>query len=125
MNAVMLLYLGGILHLFFLVFHLFFWRLFKWRKELRSLSAINKAVMPVMNICLMVIFLTNALISFFYQGELLTTSLGSAVLLSVSLFWFTRTVLQLIYFDNKKPISILLTVVFVIMFIIYLIPVAG
>ncbi len=65
-----LIIFGGFFHLGFVVFHLFFWRLFKWRKDLASLNFINRAVMQILNLCLIFVFLAAGIISIFYAHDL-------------------------------------------------------
>jgi hypothetical protein len=38
------LFAGGIFNLGFTVFHLFFWKLFDWKKDLASLTPVNRSV---------------------------------------------------------------------------------
>ncbi len=123
MSNSMLIFFGGILHIAFVIFHLLFWRLFKWKRDLRSLSPVNRSVMPVMNICLIIVFLTNALLSLLYTNELLTTDLGKIILLSISVFWLIRLVLQFLYFNFRTNVSIGLIIAFLTLTIFYIIPV--
>lgn len=114
---------GGIFHLGFAVFHLFFWRLLNWKKDLASLTFINRAVMQILNLCLTFVFLAVAFISFFYSTELVTTNFGQVICVLISIFWFLRTVEQIIFFGLKKRLSVILTILFIAGFIIYLMPV--
>jgi hypothetical protein len=47
-----LLIIAGIYGFLFAAFHLCFWRLFLWQTELARVSAINRGVMQVLNLCL-------------------------------------------------------------------------
>ena len=118
-----LLIIGGIFHFGFAIFHLFFWRLFNWKKDLARLTYVNRAVMQILNLCLTFIFIAVGYISIFYSNELLTTNLGRVILTAISLFWFLRTIEQIIFFGTKEIRSNILTIIFVAGFIIYLIPV--
>ena len=51
---------------------------------------------------LLVFYLGTACICFFYTKELTTTSLGSALLVFLSLYWFMRAVLQVQYFGFRR-----------------------
>lgn len=117
-----LLITGGIFHLGFAVFHLFFWRLFNWKKDLASLTYINRAVMQILNLCLTFVFVVVAYISIFHSHELAATNLGNVILVSVSVFWLLRLIEQIIFFGLKKRLSIILTVLFFAGFVIYLLP---
>jgi hypothetical protein len=97
----MLINIGGFLWLAFFVFHVFFWKLFDWKHDLVKLNKTNKAVMQVLNLCLMLCFLIFAYISIFQSDELLTTGLGKTLLIGMVLFGFFRAVEQVIFFDLK------------------------
>ena len=118
-----LLIIGGIFHFGFAVFHLFFWRLFNWKKDLTRLTFVNRAVMQILNLCLTFVFLVVGYISIFYSNELLTTNLGKVILVAISAFWFFRTIEQIIFFGVKEIRSNILTIIFIVGFIIYLTPV--
>lgn len=118
-----LLITGGIFHLGFAVFHLFFWRLFNWKKDLATLTYINRAVMQILNLCLTFVFVVVAYISIFHSHELAATNLGKVILVSISAFWFLRLIEQIIFFGIKKRLSIILTILFFAGFALYLLPI--
>lgn len=118
-----LITIGGFYHIALTVFHILFWKMFDWKKELKSLSRINRGVMQVMNLRLIYIFLFFSFISLFYTIELLTTTLGSVIIFGICFFWLFRTIEQLIFFNSKNIKSIIMSVVFFIGFSVYLVPV--
>jgi len=121
LSGVMIL-IGGFYNLGFAIFHLMFWRLFRWKRDLSSLTFINRSVMQILNLCLTFVFLLMAYISFFNTSELIQTNLGKALLVGFSLFWFLRMIEQIIFFGIRNLISIALTLVFLFGCVIYLIP---
>jgi hypothetical protein len=121
LSEVMIL-LGGFYNLGFAIFHLMFWRLFRWKRDLSSLTFINRSVMQILNLCLTFVFLLMAYISFFNASELIQTNLGKALLVGFSLFWFLRMIEQIIFFGIRNLISIALTLVLLFGCVIYLIP---
>jgi len=121
LSEVMIL-IGGFYNLGFAIFHLMFWRLFRWKRDLSSLTFINRSVMQILNLCLTFVFLLMAYISFFNTSELIQTNLGKALLVGFSLFWFLRMIEQIIFFGIRNLISIALTLVFLFGCVIYLIP---
>ena len=123
MNNNLLIMFGGVFHLGFAVFHLFFWRLFRWKKDLAQLTYINRAVMQILNLCLTFVFIAAAYLSFFYSVELISSPLGQAVLILISAFWFLRIIEQLVFFGLRKRLSVILTLLFVMGCIIYIVPV--
>jgi len=103
------------------VFHLAFWKLFDWKRELPKLKPVNRGVMQVLNLRLTYVFLVVAFISFFYADELLTTSLGKVILAATSLFALMRAVEQLIFWKIEK-IGVIFFVIFLIGASLYAIP---
>lgn len=121
--AEILVFAGGFFNLAFALFHLLFWRLFDWKKDLTSLIFVNRAVMQILNLCLTFMFLVIAYVSFFHRQELMNTDMGITLLIALSLFWFFRMILQIIFFGVKNTVSIIFTLIFCIGGILYLFPV--
>lgn len=94
------------------VFHLFFWRVFNWPRELRSLSLLNRAVMQILNLCLTFVFLAVAWIEFHFGAELATEPIGRALLLAMALFWTLRALLQALFFGLRHLASCAFILVF-------------
>jgi hypothetical protein len=107
-----LLLVGGFYHLAFAAFHLLFGRLFRWKSTLRLTTPLNRAVMRVMNLCLVFLFLFLAVASFFGRGLLLSEASGRWVLAFVAGFWLWRAALQAGFFGVRRPLSVLLFVIF-------------
>lgn len=122
MNTEVWILTGGIYCLGFVIFHLTFWKLFKWREDLASLTFINSAVMQVLNLSLTFAFFIFVYISLFHARELVTTSLGTSLLLLISIFWLLRAILQVLFFGLKNKVSLILFIVFIAGFVIYLFP---
>lgn len=123
MNSETAIIIGGIYNLAFALFHLMFWRLFRWKEDLASLTRINRAIMQVINLCLTFVFLAFAYISLFHRTELLSTSLGNTLLVLIFIFWILRAIEQIVFFGLRKKMSVTLLVVFVFGALIYLLPV--
>ena len=113
---------GGIFNLGFAIFHLMFWQLFHWKKDLALLTPVNRAIMQILNLCLTFIFLAIAYISFFHSAEMASTGLGKSLLIVFSLFWFLRMLEQIIFFGIKNKVSLVLTLVFFVGSVIYTLP---
>jgi len=111
--------------LFFAVFHALFWNKLNWKNQLKKMDPVNNAVMQILNLRIIFIFLFHSLLCFFFSNELITTPLGKAILIGSSLFWVGRAIEQFIYrrlLPILHPVSVFITVLFVIGSIIYLIP---
>jgi hypothetical protein len=117
-----LIIIGGFLWLAFFVFHMFFWKLFDWKHDLEKLNDTNKAVMQVLNLCLMLCFLIFAYVSIFQADELLTSNLGKALLIGMILFGLFRAIEQIIFFDLKHIRSKIVLLVALLGTTIYAIP---
>ena len=121
MNKVLLL-VGGLYNLGFVLFHLSFWKIFRWHEELRLISPVNRGIMQVLNIRLSYVFVVFAYVSIFHWEELISTPLGITILISISLFWFMRAIEQIKFFSLKDNRSAAIFIVFVIGCVLYLIP---
>jgi hypothetical protein len=117
-----LLIIAGVHSLLFAAFHLCFWRLFAWQTELSRVSAINRGVMQVLNLCLTYFFIAIGLITVADRAELLGTRLGHHLLLLLSVFWVIRLVEQFLFFDGKTWRSIVLSAIFLAGAVIYAVP---
>lgn len=96
-----LIQIGGVLWVICFIFHVFFWRLFDWRRDLESVMKVNKSIIQVLNLCLMLCFLIFAYISLLQTDELLSTSLGKSLIAGMALFGIFRVVEQFIFFDLR------------------------
>ncbi len=117
-----LILIGGFIWLAFFVFHVFFWKLFDWKQDLEYVTKTNKAIMQVLNLCLMLCFLIFAYVSIFQTEELLTTSLGKSLLIGMILFGIFRAIEQIIFFDLKNNRSKAVLLAALLGTTIYLIP---
>ena len=122
MDKTFLLDLCGIYNLAFAIFHLFFWKLFKWKEDFRKTSAGNRAIVQILNIRLIYIFLLMAFIYFVYPHQLIETELGTALLIGFLLFWVGRTIEQFVFLRIKSKMVTILTIVFFVGIIIHLLP---
>lgn len=117
-----LIFIGGIFNLLFVIFHLLFWKLFNWKDELKNINFINQNIMQVLNLCLMFVFLIFSYVSIFHTDEMLNTGLGFSLTLGIGIFWFLRSLEQVIFFKLKTLISRILLILFIIGTVLYGIP---
>ncbi len=112
---------AGVYNIVLGAFHILFWKipLFDWTHELNKISRVNSGVMQIMNLCLIVLFFFMAYVSFFHANELLSTRLGSTILIGFSIFWILRLIEQFIYFGIA---GYLFPILFAIGSIAYIIP---
>jgi hypothetical protein len=100
-----LIQVGGLYNIILVIFHLFFWRIFSWEQDLRSVSSLNRSIMPVVNLSLTFVFVIFAYISLVHSTELLTSPLGNSLLILIALFWLARSLLQVIFFKLDHWLS--------------------
>ncbi|KRB02613.1 hypothetical protein [Lysobacter sp. Root690] len=122
MTATTWIHLGGLHSLTFAVFHIAFWKLFRWRDTLRSATVADRAIVQILNLRLIYVFLGIAVLCFVYTDELQTTALGRALLLGMSLFWVGRTIEQFVFLRINRPMVHVLTALFVLGAVIFAMP---
>lgn len=113
---------GGFYNLAFAVFHLLFWRIFKWNTDLKQLWFLNRAIMQVLNLCLIWVFVIFGYISLFHANDLLSSALGRSLLALIALFWLFRAIEQIIFFRSKSWGSWAFFAVFLIGVLLYAYP---
>jgi len=113
---------GGLYNIILIVFHLLFWRIFNWKDDLPSLSFLNRAIMPVLNLSLTFVFVIFAYISLVHSNELLSTSLGRSLLMLIAVFWFARAMMQVVYFKLQHWGSLAFLLFFLAGAVLYGIP---
>jgi hypothetical protein len=114
---------GGAYTVVLIVFHILFWRIFKWPETLDSLSYVNKATMQVLNISITFIFFIFAYVSFAHSQELVSTPLGNSLLVLISCLWVFRAAQQVVFYKLKHKASVGLTLFFLLGAFLYGIPV--
>jgi len=119
----LIVYLCGFYSLAFAVFHIGFWKLFKWDKDLKRMRFPNGGIMQILNVQIIYFFLFVSLLCFAFPVELLNTQLGNVFLLGCSLFWLIRTVQQFIFLKSNSKVIHSLTVIFIIGTVLYALPV--
>lgn len=103
MDMRVVVWLGGVHSLAFALFHLAFWRLLDWPRDLRGASVATRAVAQILNLRLTYVFLAVAAACFFLTDDLLGTRLGRCLLGAMALFWLGRLIEQAVFlrFNNR------------------------
>ncbi|MGQ0835157.1 MAG: hypothetical protein ACT4O5_09605 [Gammaproteobacteria bacterium] len=105
---------AGLFNLAFAIFHLFFWRLFDWQKELPRLGISNRGIMQVLNLCMTYVFAVTASVLFLFPNEVAGTELGRFLLIAIAGFWLARAIFQPMFFGLQHPLSVVLLGVFIL-----------
>ncbi len=120
--GVVLVYVCGIYSVGFAIFHMYFWKLFRWKRDLQSLSPANRAIIQIANLRLIYIFLFVAAICFLFPIELLETSLGNFFLAGNALFWLGRTIEQFLFLKINHKMVHALTFLFILGIALFALP---
>jgi len=118
------LFFAGFFDIALFVFHMFFWKLFRWETQLKKVSTLNKGVMQVMNLALMVMFLLFSYLLFFEANNLIETSFGRTILIGIAFFWFMRTLFQPIFFGCKNLTAAAFIGIFATGSLLHILPIA-
>lgn len=121
MNEILII-LGGVYTTGLIIFHVLFWRIFKWPETLQSLNYVNKATIQVLNISITLIFFIFAYISLVHTSELLNTQLGKTLLVLISCLWLLRAAQQVVFYKLKHKASVALAFYFLTGALLYGIP---
>jgi hypothetical protein len=121
---VVLIEAGGVFNAAFAVFHLFFYRIFNWQEDLRTLTFVNRGIVRVLNLCLAMVFVIFAYVSLVHTDELLTSALGSGLMAAIALFWLARALLQAGVFRLRRWSSWWFFLVFLLGAALYGVPAA-
>mgnify|MGYP001094810747 CR=1 FL=1 len=122
MSRDLLVQLCGIHSFAFAAFHLAFWKLFDWKRELSKVGPPTRAITQILNLRLVYLFLGIGVLCFVFTRELHATPLGRALLVFMSLFWVGRTIEQFVFLRVNKPLVHALTALFVIGAILFVLP---
>lgn len=109
-NAI--IYVCGIHSLSMAIFHMTFWRLFRWRVELTKIGPATRAITQILNLRLIQVFLGVAAACFVLPQQLLGTVLGQSLLGFMALFWLARLVEQIVFLRIRHWMVHLLSAMF-------------
>lgn len=116
--------LAGVHSLGFALFHLAFWKLFRWHDELAKVGFATRAITQILNLRLAYLFLGVGAACFVFTGELQDSGLGRALLAFMALFWAGRTVEQFVFLRRHHWLLHLLTALFVLGALLFALPLA-
>ena len=123
MNKEIIIFLCGLHSLFFAIFHVGFWKLLRWKTELKKVSLPNRAVMQMLNIQLIIVALFMAYLCFFFAKDLYSTNVGRAILGGMAVFWLVRLIGQFIFLRINNKTVHFVTALIVIGIILFLLPI--
>ena len=92
--------IGSLLMILALI-HIAFPRYFNWKKELQSLSLINRQMMTVHTFFIGLIVFLMGLLCVTSAAELIDTTLGKEISFGLGLFWGIRLIIQFFVYSPK------------------------
>jgi hypothetical protein len=116
------LIIGGVISVFFGIFHLAFWHFFDWKTALAPLSPMNRAIMKVLNVHVAYTVLVFGCLSVLRSREFVGTRLGRSVSFFIAAFWLLRAVNEVVFFDNPRPQALALVATFIGTGLLYAVP---
>ncbi|NML21249.1 hypothetical protein HHL16_10220 [Pseudoflavitalea sp. G-6-1-2] len=108
----MILFFCGLYSLAFAIFHMGFWKLFGWKKDLTKLQFYNRGIMQILNCRLIYIFLLLAFLYLYFGEALMANAPGRVLTGGISIFWLGRTIEQFVFLRVNNRVIHLLTVIF-------------
>ena len=117
-----IIFFCGIYSLALALFHVLFWRLFRWKQDLTKLTVFNRAIVQILNLRIIYFFLFVAVLCFVFPSELVSSRLGKAFLAGISFFWLGRTIEQFIFFRMNNKWVNLLTLIFITGAVLFALP---
>ena len=84
----------GILSITLALIHFIFPKYFKWKKELTTLSLINRQIMEVHTFFIALVVFLIGVLCLTSANELTTTPLGKKISLGLGVFWTIRLYIQ-------------------------------
>ena len=121
-HLIMIRIAGGIC-LFFMFFHLAFYKLFNWDTSLNSLTLNNRSILLTYHYISILITGFMGILPFIQGKALLKSPLKYSVLGFFSLFYFIRIVTEFTHFGFNLPQSPVIIVLCVIPMVLFAIPI--
>ena len=84
----------GILLIALALVHIVFPKYFKWEKELKSLSLVNRQMMTIHTFFIALTVFLMGLLCLTSSSELIETNLGKKISLGLGIFWAFRLLIQ-------------------------------
>lgn len=91
----------GILLILLALIHVFFYKYFKWEKDLKKLSLINRQMMTSHTFFIAFTVFLMGLLCLTSSNELTETNLGKKISLAFGVFWLVRSFFQFFIYSKK------------------------
>jgi hypothetical protein len=101
MNMEIHIKLIGYFLLLLALIHLIFPRYFHWKKELKTLSLINRQMMLIHTFFIALTVFLMGLLCVFYARDLIGTNLGRSISFGLGIFWSCRLFIQFFGYSSE------------------------
>ncbi len=91
----------GALLIILAMVHVIFPRYFKWEKELKALSLINRQMMVIHTLFIAITVFLMGLLCLTSSEDLINTYLGKRICLGLGLFWTIRLIVQFFGYSSE------------------------
>jgi hypothetical protein len=91
----------GVLLIALALVHIVFPKYFNWRKELSSLSLINRQMITVHTLFIALTIFLMGLLCLTSSGELIETNIGNKISLGLGIFWTSRLFIQFFGYSSE------------------------
>ena len=98
----LILIAGGIYHICWALFDSFWPHFFAWKRTLAKLDDINRSLLYILSRLLVLLYLYIATLAFFFQDELMNTSIGKTILIFMTVYWGFRAIMQIQFFGFAR-----------------------
>ncbi len=115
--SILFIRLGGVINLLAAILHVFFWKLFDWPSELKSLSVVNSNIMQMLNLFIIVFFLYTAALLIFRPAEFISSAIGRAFLGLLSTMYLARLAMEF-YFPEGSLVFAAILLVAIMLFVV-------
>ena len=121
--------IGSCLTILMVIFHVFFPKIFKWKKDFQRITVTNKKIFFTINVALFIFFIIISIITLVHINELIKCEgINFSLLLLISLFWLWRMIWQIFYFKPEKGSKLLymhyiLILIFLLLFLSFITPI--
>ena len=116
--STILLRIAGAICLLFMVFHIFFHKMFDWPNSLSCLDVNNRAILLTYHYLCILIIGFMSFVGLFQAKTLLKTTMKYSVLGTFSIFYFIRIVTEFTQFgyNNNSPVIFIMCLVPIVCF---------
>lgn len=115
--------IAGVMLIALALVHVVFPKYFNWKKELKSLSLINRQMMKVHTFFIALTVLLMGLLCLISTNDLMRTRLGKTVSFGFAIFWTARLVIQFFGYSTElwkgKTFETVIHIVFSIVWIYF------